>query len=318
MDADDQNNIPSSAEGIPGGGEPSPGEPLSDESAAAMLGHWISTRGEWAGGMWQPPSPEELQRDFPQFEIRGVIGRGGMGAIYKAWQHSLERFVAIKILPPGLYDDSGVDVAERFKREAKAMAQLRHNGIVAVYDSGQTAEGLHYFVMEYVDGTDVHRLVKERGRIEPSDVAREPEHPVAGASWDEANAFCKWLTEKETAAGKLRDGARYRLPTDEEWSRAVGLASEVGATPKERTGYNGVDFPWGTGFPPPDGTAGNYADSAFHEQFPTAQWVEGYADGFATTAPVGVSRRTNSGCMISEETCGNGAKTCTNPAAPSV
>jgi len=78
-------------------------------------------------------------------------------------------------------------------------------------------------------------------------------------------------------------------PTDEEWSRAVGLAKEEGATPKERSAKNLVDYPWGTSFPPPNDKVGNYADTAFHEQFPReqAKWIEGYTDGFATTAPVG-------------------------------
>jgi len=110
---------------------------------------------------------------------------------------------------------------------------------------------------------------------------------VAGVSWDEANAFCQWLTEKEIAEGKLPKGMKYRLPKDEEWSRAVGLASEVGATPKERDGKNQVDFPWGTEYPPPKGKAGNYADTAFHEKFPTDNWVAGYTDGFVVTSPVG-------------------------------
>ena len=117
-------------------------------------------------GVWQPPSPEELQRDFPQHEIRGILGRGGMGAVYKGWQKSLERHVAIKILPPG-FDDGVSDFTERFKREAKAMAQLKHPGIVAVYDAGETADGLRYFAMEYVEGTDVHQLVGAQGRLSP-------------------------------------------------------------------------------------------------------------------------------------------------------
>src|SRR5438045_8113025 len=96
---------------------------------------------------WQPPLPEELQGDFPQYEIRGILGRGGMGAVYKGWQRNLDRFVAIKILPPGL-DDGISDFPERFKREAKAMAHLRHPGIVAVHDAGETPGGLLYFVME--------------------------------------------------------------------------------------------------------------------------------------------------------------------------
>jgi len=120
-------------------------------------------------------------------------------------------------------------------------------------------------------------------------VSQKPEDPVVGVSWDDANAFCTWLTKKESAEGRLPKGMKYRLPTDEEWSRAVGLANEAGATAKQRLGTNGVDFPWGTGFPPPNNMVGNYADSAWLETFPKEQnkWIEGYTDGFATTAPVG-------------------------------
>jgi len=118
-------------------------------------------------------------------------------------------------------------------------------------------------------------------------VSREPDYPVASVSWDEANAFCQWLTEKESADGKLPKGMKYRLPTDEEWSRAVGLAREDGATPKDRDGKYQADFPWGTVFPPAKANVGNYADTVYHEKFPQARWVEGYTDGYATTSPVG-------------------------------
>ena len=127
-------------------------------------------------------------------------------------------------------------------------------------------------------------------------VSHEPEDPVCAVNWDDAKAFCQWLTEKETAEGKQQKGAKYRLPTDEEWSYAVGLASEQGATPAEKTGKNGVDFPWGLGFPP-KAKVGNYADAAFHAKFPLNEnpkdawnknpWLEGYTDGYATTSPVG-------------------------------
>jgi len=119
-------------------------------------------------------------------------------------------------------------------------------------------------------------------------VGREPEHPVSGMSWDEAKEFCEWLTKKESAEGKLPKGMQYRLPTDEEWSRAVGLAKENGATPRERSMKNMVDYPWGAGWPP-KGKVGNYGDETFHEKFPNApqKWIEGYTDGFITTSPVG-------------------------------
>ena len=118
-------------------------------------------------------------------------------------------------------------------------------------------------------------------------VAREAEHPVCGVSWDDADAFCKWLTEKETAEGKLIGGAHYRLPTDVEWSRAVGLRTEEGSTPKERSGKNGADYPWGKFWPPLE-KAGSYADAVYHEKYPKERaWLEGYTDGFAETAPVG-------------------------------
>lgn len=118
-------------------------------------------------------------------------------------------------------------------------------------------------------------------------VGREPEHPVCGMNWDDANGFCQWLTEKETAEGKLSKGARYRLPTDLEWSRAVGLPQEVGKTPKERSEKNQTHFPWGTGWPPKP-KSGNYPDSTFHETFPLRDvWIKDLTDGFATTAPVG-------------------------------
>ena len=118
-------------------------------------------------------------------------------------------------------------------------------------------------------------------------VSREPECPVVGVNWEEANSFCQWLTEKEMADGKLAKGMKYRLPTDEEWSRAVGLAKEDGDTPKERNGKDQAHFPWGTEFPPSKAKGANYADAAFHEKFPKNAWIEGYVDGYATTSPVG-------------------------------
>jgi outer membrane protein assembly factor BamB len=89
---------------------------------------------------------------------------------------------------------------------------------------------------------------------------QEDTHPVVNVNWNEAQAFCEWLTKKELAEGKIKAGQKYRLPTDAEWSVAVGLGQEKGNTPKERKmGIEGV-YPWGNQWPPPKG-AGNYNGS---------------------------------------------------------
>ena len=110
-----------------------------------------------------PPSARELAPHFPQLEILELIGQGGMGVVYKVRQKELERIAALKVLPPGIGGDPAF--AERFAREAKALARLNHPGIVTIYDSGRT-NGLFYFLMEYVDGVSLGRLMRA-GRMSP-------------------------------------------------------------------------------------------------------------------------------------------------------
>jgi serine/threonine protein kinase/formylglycine-generating enzyme required for sulfatase activity len=110
-------------------------------------------------------TPEELAPLFPQYHVQRILGHGGMGAVYLARQISLNRLVAIKILPADLGDETRLNFTERFKNEAQAMAQLSHPGIVAVYDFGQTTNGLLYIIMEYIDGTDVGLMVTQQGRL---------------------------------------------------------------------------------------------------------------------------------------------------------
>lgn len=116
-----------------------------------------------SGGIrWQPPTPEELALLLPGYEIECLLGRGGMGAVYKGLQKALDRPVAIKILPPDL-DDADGSFAERFKNEARLMAKMDHPAIVAVFDFGVMSAGQLYFVMAFIDGTDVARMISEQG-----------------------------------------------------------------------------------------------------------------------------------------------------------
>ncbi len=105
------------------------------------------------------PSPEEIAQHFPQLEIIELLGQGGMGAVYKARQTLLDRTVALKILPP----ETGTDpsFAERFTREARAMARLAHPHIVIVFEFGEV-EGLYYLIMEYVDGVNLREAIQAR------------------------------------------------------------------------------------------------------------------------------------------------------------
>lgn len=103
------------------------------------------------------PTLTELAAIFPQLEILELIGRGGMGAVYKARQPNLDRMVALKILLPDISKDP--TFAERFSREARALARLNHPHIVSVYDSGNRG-GLYYFIMEYVDGVNLRQAIQ--------------------------------------------------------------------------------------------------------------------------------------------------------------
>lgn len=113
-------------------------------------------------GLWEPPGAEELAEMLPQYEIERFLGRGGMGAVYQGRQPELDRAVAIKILPADLEGEDR-DFAGRFKLEARAMARLKHPGIVTVHDFGQTSAGLLYFVMEFVAGMDVQAIITHEG-----------------------------------------------------------------------------------------------------------------------------------------------------------
>ncbi len=106
-----------------------------------------------------PPEPEVLAKDFPQLEILDLLGQGGMGAVYKGRQSELDRMVAVKILPLDVGEDS--NFAERFAREARALAKLNHPGIISIYDFGRTERYWH-FIMEFVDGSNLRQFARSR------------------------------------------------------------------------------------------------------------------------------------------------------------
>src|SRR5882672_10008215 len=108
-----------------------------------------------------PPEdlPLKTGQSFHGLEILELLGRGGMGVVYKARQPALDRMVALKILPLKLALDP--DFQNRFIREAKALGSLSHPNIVAVYDFGAEG-GFFFFAMEFTDGTNLRQILRDR------------------------------------------------------------------------------------------------------------------------------------------------------------
>ncbi|MCU0304677.1 MAG: protein kinase [Thermoanaerobaculales bacterium] len=103
------------------------------------------------------------------YTIVSELGRGGMGVVYKAHEESLNRFVAIKMLGEHLSSDD--EYVQRFVREARSAAALSHPNIVQIFAISQE-NGRHYFVMEFVQGTSVERLIRERRKLGTVEAAR--------------------------------------------------------------------------------------------------------------------------------------------------
>lgn len=115
-----------------------------------------------------PPTVEELQPLFTQFAIHECVAVGGMGAVYRATQSSLDRPVAFKVLPPVLARDA--KFRQRFTMEAKAMARLSHPNIVQLYDFGQAGE-ITWMAQEWIEGKTVEHVLLEEGSLDGDEAA---------------------------------------------------------------------------------------------------------------------------------------------------
>lgn len=129
-----------------------------------------------------PPAVADLASLFPQLEILELLGCGGMGAVYKARQIRLDRLVALKIIRPDAARDRSF--AERFDREAKTLARLSHQYIVTVHEFGEVlftdaahsaGQPLYYFLMEYVDGSNLRQLIASRSLAPAAALAIVPQ-----------------------------------------------------------------------------------------------------------------------------------------------
>jgi serine/threonine protein kinase len=101
-------------------------------------------------------------QEFGKYQILGELGRGGFGVVYRAKDVMLDREVALKILSPQLLDDRLL--VQRFQREARTLASLRHPQIVTIYEFGET-EGRIFIAMELAHGASLAKMIGERGRL---------------------------------------------------------------------------------------------------------------------------------------------------------
>ena len=176
----------------------------------------------------------------------------------------------------------------KMELEAKAKAEAEAKGLAAVLagsPSGERWTNTLGMVFVGVPGAPAFSIWDTRVQDyqafaaatacvwEPPSYSRKLTHPAVNVSWNDAEAFCQWLTAKESGDGKLAADQSYRLPTDDEWSVAVGLENEPGSWPKDKNGKIKGVYPWGTQWPPSRG-AGNY-DSKLR------------VDDFDYTSPVG-------------------------------
>ena len=113
---------------------------------------------------WEPPLPEDLAEQLPGFSVERLIARGGMAAVYQGVHRTLERPVALKVLPPELGREPGFH--RQFATEARLLARLQHPSIVSVYDFGVTTEGSAFIVMEYFPGVALTHWAETRSLAE--------------------------------------------------------------------------------------------------------------------------------------------------------
>ena len=163
-------------------GEPTPGDPtvtakLTSSFEETTVGVPVpgSGAGSSAGTTVDPssatrsPAPPGTARppEIPDVQFEKLLGRGGMGAVFRGRQVTLDRQVAVKVIHPDLARDESF--VKRFEREAKVLAKLAHPNIVACYQAGKANTGEHYLLMEFVEGQDLRQQVQRSGVLSERD-----------------------------------------------------------------------------------------------------------------------------------------------------
>ncbi len=174
----------------------------------------------------QDPISDPLLRDVPvvdnykvldrRYVLFETLGQGGMGVVYRGKHTDLEIEVAVKCLDPGLLrrNDSFV---QRFKKEARAAASIQHENVVRVYDVADSS-GLHFLVMEFIEGEDVRKRVARKGPLDPDEAGRI----ILGAARGLAAAHAAGLVHRDIKPDNILNGADGRVKVAD-----LGLAKQI-------------------------------------------------------------------------------------------
>jgi formylglycine-generating enzyme required for sulfatase activity/tRNA A-37 threonylcarbamoyl transferase component Bud32 len=165
-----------------------------------------------------------------RYVLLDLLGQGGMGAVYRAKQTHMERVVALKVIRPEALKAAGA--VERFQREARLAGKLAHVNVVSVFDSG-AAGGIHFLVMEHIEGTDLARLIKEKGSLPVRDAC----YYVLQAALGLQHAFEQGLVHRDIKPANLMlTKAGVIKVMDLGLARTVSSADAAATTGLTRTG----------------------------------------------------------------------------------
>ena len=169
---------------------------------------------------------------FAGYRIEEVVGRGGMGVVYRATHLKLEAVRALKVVAPDLANDP--DFQARFAREARVAASIDHPSVIPIYDAGEE-EGTSYIAMRFVEGKDLQKLLRERGPVSPEEFSRII-GSVAGAL-DAAHAHGLVHRDVKPANVLVEDGPEGRI-----YLTDFGLTKAL----TSNSGYTGTGMMVGT------------------------------------------------------------------------
>ncbi len=159
---------------------------------------------------------------------------------------------------------------------------MRFASVAVVSREEPDAQRARKILVATLEATEEHVATfrRETG-LPPAQHQATADSPAKFVSWNEAVAFCAWLTQKERAAGKITARQKYRLPTDHEWSCAAGIGQleSASASPESKSNAIPDRYPWGAAWPPPDG-AGNLCGMESQADFPE-NFIAGFKDPYS-------------------------------------